>query len=131
MHGRCWCDGGPTTNPSAAALPLYRGERCLQLLHCRYWSEGEQACADPNPQSQPHPNPNPNSTPTPTRTRTRTPTPTPHQAWSTSGLRTDNGTAAGIAAMADGFLRYESDHPTLPLPPPLPLPLPLPLPPCP
>ena len=42
-----------------------------------------------------------------------TPNPTPDQAWSTSGLRTDNGTAAGIAALADGFLRCESDHLTL------------------
>ena len=49
MHGRCWCDGGPTTNPTAtaegAALPLYRGERCLRLLECHYWSEEEQARA--------------------------------------------------------------------------------------
>ena len=32
------------------------------------------------------------------------------QAWSTSGLRTDNGSAAGLAALAAGFLRCESDH---------------------
>ena len=30
--------------------------------------------------------------------------------WSTSGLRTDNGSAAGIAALEAGFLRCESDH---------------------
>ena len=32
------------------------------------------------------------------------------QVWSTSGLRTDNGSAAGLAALAEGFLRCESDH---------------------
>ena len=32
------------------------------------------------------------------------------QAWSTSGLRTDNGSAAGLAALAAGLLRCESDH---------------------
>ena len=42
VHGRCWCDGGPAA--ARAALPLYRGERCLRQLECRYWSEEEQAC---------------------------------------------------------------------------------------
>ena len=42
VHGRCWCDGGPTA--ARTALPLYRGERCLRQLECRYWSEEEQAC---------------------------------------------------------------------------------------
>ena len=41
VHGRCWCDGGPAA--ARAALPLYRGERCLRQLECRYWSEEEQA----------------------------------------------------------------------------------------
>ena len=26
-------------------MPLYRGERCLRLLECHYWSEEEQARA--------------------------------------------------------------------------------------
>ena len=42
VYGRCWCDGGPAA--VRAALPLYRGERCLRQLECRYWSEEEQAC---------------------------------------------------------------------------------------
>ena len=42
VHGRCWCDGGPAA--ARATLPLYRGERCLRQLECRYWSEEEQAC---------------------------------------------------------------------------------------
>ena len=42
VHGRCWCDGGRAA--ARAALPLYRGERCLRQLECRYWSEEEQAC---------------------------------------------------------------------------------------
>ena len=32
------------------------------------------------------------------------------QAWSTFGVRTDNGSAAGLEALASGFLRCESDH---------------------
>ena len=32
------------------------------------------------------------------------------QAWSTVGVRTDNGSAAGLEALASGFLRCESDH---------------------
>ena len=42
VHGRCWCDGGPAA--ALAALPLYRGERCLRQLECRYWSEEGQVC---------------------------------------------------------------------------------------
>ena len=34
----------------------------------------------------------------------------PDGAWSSSGLRTDNSSAAGAAAMAEGLLRCESSH---------------------
>ena len=34
----------------------------------------------------------------------------PEEAWSSSGLRTDNSSAAGAAAMAEGLLRCESSH---------------------
>ena len=34
----------------------------------------------------------------------------PDEAWSSSGLRTDNSSAAGAAAMAEGLLRCESSH---------------------